>query len=690
VQMSVVDVPIKTIQKLPVLLGEVDVLKSIQLLPGVQSGTEGSSGIYVRGGGPDQNLILLDGVPVYNVNHLFGFFSVFNGYAISDITLYKGGFPARYSGRLSSVLDIRMKEGNMKKYAGEVSIGIIASKFTLEGPIVKDKTSFIISGRRTYLDLLTIPFQLLFSGLNTEATFFGGYFFHDLNAKINHKISDKDRIFLSTYMGRDKVYMNMISKWDEYQDKTRFDLHWGNITTALRWNHVFSPKLFANFTLTYSQYNFVTEAANEYQYHSWSNPEDDKLYTSKYSLGYFSGIIDEAIVSDFDYNLNSKNRIKFGTNYAYRIFKPGISAMSITDEGEDMEIDTTWGNTNLHANEFTIYAEDEISINKAIKVNLGVNYSNFAVRDTIYDSWQPRIAARVLMSDKVSLKFSYSHMTQYLHFLTNTSIGLPTDLWLPVTDLFPPETSIQYAAGIAIKIFKKYNFSIEGYYKTMENLIEYKEGASFLDIEEGASVGWESKVLSGRGWAYGAEFLIEKNIGDLSGWIGYTLSWTNRQFDEIAFGKVFPYRYDSRHDIGIALIYKINDHIDMGATWVYGTGSAVTLAEQRFLPYENVENYLNNVEWGTSTSEYYGSRNNYRMPAYHRLDIGFNFMKEKKRGTRTWSFGLYNAYNRQNAFYVDFNGGLFGEYYSDRETRKLVKYSLFPIIPSVSYNFKFK
>ena len=699
VQMSVIDVPIKTIMKLPVLLGEVDVLKSIQLLPGVQAGSEGSSGIYVRGGGPDQNLILLDGVPVYNVNHLFGFFSVFNGYAISDITLIKGGFPARYGGRLSSVLDIRMKEGNMKKFAGEISIGLISSKFTFEGPIKKDKTSFIISGRRTYLDLLMIPFELVAAGLNPDLqTLWGGYFFEDLNAKINHKFSNKDRIFFSIYAGKDKAYLNMRNTYGGLTDLTKFKLQWGNITSSIRWNHVYSAKIFGNTTFTLSRYNFITDIANEYQHHSWYDPNDKTVYTEKFGIQYGSGIIDYGANSDFDYNLNSWNKIKFGINYIYHTFKPGVSIIQSTSTDTTQNINMTYGGENLYANELSLYCEDEISLGKYFKINIGGHYSAFNVRDTFYQSLQPRIAARILITEDWSFKLAYTHMTQYLHFLTNSGIGLPTDLWLPATDLVPPETSIQYAAGTAITFLEDYNISFEGYYKTMNNLIEYKEGATFFGDFDGGGLtsdGWEQKIEIGKGWSYGAEILLQKTFGDFTGWIGYTLSWTNRQFQNIAFGNVFPYRYDRRHDIGIAMTYKFNDHIDIGVTWVYGTGVAVTLAEQRFLPIDQIYNYLNqNNNYPDyysyyETVEYYGTRNNYRLPAYHRMDIGVNMTKEKKRGIRTWSFGLYNAYNRLNAFYVDFNGGLFGEYYNDGSKRQLVKYSLFPIIPSVSYNFKF-
>ena len=360
-QMSQIDVPVATVKKMPVLFGEVDVLKTIQLLPGVQSGTEGTSGIYVRGGGPDQNLILLDGVPVYNVNHLFGFFSVFNGYAINDISLIKGGFPARYGGRLSSVLDIRMKEGNMKKFSGEVSIGAIASKFTIEGPIQKDKTSFIISGRRTYLDIITAPFMKIASTAATigGTTFSGGYFFYDLNAKINHKFSENDRVYLSFYLGKDKAYTNVSNLWDNDYSKSKFDLHWGNITSAFRWNHLFGPKLFANTTITYSNYLFSTTAENEYRF-TWLGNATKELWR----VNYISGIEDIAGKIDFDYMPTNTHKIKFGLTAILHNFKPGVSVLNYDSYETGIRIDSTYGNENIQGIEFGGYVEDEFRIGR--------------------------------------------------------------------------------------------------------------------------------------------------------------------------------------------------------------------------------------------------------------------------------------------------------------------------------------
>jgi len=703
-QMSSIDIPLNAVQKLPVLFGEVDVLKTIQLMPGVQSGSEGTSGVYVRGGGPDQNLILLDGVPVYNVNHLFGFFSVFNGYAVKDITLIKGGFPARYGGRLSSVIDIRMKEGNMKKFSGEASSSFIASKFSFEGPIVKDKTSFIISARRTYLDVLAAPVIKIISKANDFGSFWGGYYFYDVNAKINHKFSDKDRLYLSVYTGKDKAYVKTEDDFSDYdgsyyKSKSEFDLHWGNLTSSLRWNHIFAPKLFGNTTLTYSKYNFTTELSDVGEYSNYSPNGQSETNKYEYAMSYFSGIEDIALKFDFDYLPSNNHKIKFGASGINHTFKPGVSALRIVEGSED--IDRTYGSKDILAQELSLYAEDDIKIGNRLKFNIGGRASGLSVQDTFYYSLEPRISARFLITDNWSVKAAYSQMTQYLHFLTNSTIGLPTDLWLPATKRVPPQHSTQYAAGTVFSLPFDLNVTIEAYHKEMTNLIEYKEGSSFFDDPEDGSIaglGWEDKIEIGKGTSYGAEFMLSKNVGNLTGWLAYTWSKTTRQFDNISFGEVFPYRYDRRHDGSVALTYKINDKIDIGATWVYGTGISVTLAQHRYLPINSINRYLENqqeinqgmVYYGEGGSvEYYGKRNNYVLPAYHRLDLSINFTKKVKYGTRTWNISIYNAYNRWNAFYVDFNGGLMGQYYNPNK-RQLVKYSLFPIIPSVSYNYKFK
>lgn len=672
-QMSMTELSANTIKSLPVLLGEVDVLKALQLLPGVKGGNEGTSGIYVRGGGPDQNLILLDGVPVYNANHLFGFFSVFNPDAIQTVKLITGGFPARYGGRLSSVLDIRMKDGNNKKFSVDGSIGLISSKLTVEGPIIKERTSFIVSARRTYIDLLARPLIRLQAGGDID-NFKAGYYFYDLNAKVNHKFSDRSRLFLSVYSGDDKAYLGSVQKGRDYRWEDETGLGWGNFTTALRWNYVITPKLFSNTTLTYSQYNFLTSLLDQ--------EERDGVIEHKYQFSYNSGIVDWAGKIDFDYTPGPDHNMRFGYNQIYHTFKPGVTVFLMDFGGNGQEgaaIDTTFGNTNIYAHEGSIYLEDDWTITPRLKANLGIHLSGFKVRDSLYKSIEPRISARYMVNEKVSVKGAYTRMTQYIHLLTNSTIGLPTDLWVPATDRIPPQKAQQFALGVVYEPSDEWELSLEGYYKMMDNLIEYKEGASFFSVQDD----WEDKLEVGEGLAYGLEFLARKQYGKTSGWIGYTLSWSNRRFDSISFGEWFPYRYDRRHDISIVFNYRFNDHIDMGITWVYGTGNAVTLPLEK---YASIGSWWGDMRWFDGL-EYFEKRNSYRVPAYHRLDIGVNFRKEKKWGERTWSLGLYNAYNRKNPFFLDFDK-IMNE---DGTTESVLKlYSLFPLIPSISYSFKIR
>jgi outer membrane cobalamin receptor len=658
-QMSSVNVPVAQIKALPALFGEVDVFKVLQLLPGVQSGNEGTSGLYVRGGGPDQNLILLDGVPVYNASHLFGFFSVFNADAINNVELIKGGFPARYGGRLSSVIDINMKEGNMKKFQGEGTIGLIASKMTIEGPIIKDKTSFIVSGRRTYIDLLTMP---IVKAVDRNAA--AGYYFYDFNAKVNHIISDRDRIYLSAYTGNDKFYgryrYDYIFDGVESEFKNDFGLQWGNTTSALRWNHVFSPRLFSNFTLTYSRYRF--NVYNQYAYSTY-NFETQERTKDFYALEYLSGIKDKAVKVDFDWIPNPNHYVRFGASTIAHTFTPGATAIKVSQE-----VDTTFGADKIRGLEFAAYIEDDIKINSRTKVNLGLHSSGFYVNDVFYPTLQPRVSGRYLLTPDLSVKASYASMTQFIHLLTNSGIGMPTDLWVPVTDNIRPQHSRQVALGFAQSLFRDYEVSIEGYYKNMYNLIEYKEGASFLNVDNN----WENLVEIGNGRSYGAEFFLQKKVGDFSGWVGYTLSWTDRQFDNLNWGERFPYKYDRRHDVGIAGVYNFSKEFDFSMAWAYGTGNAISLPISSYFAGEGIGGSVNHYE----------SRNGFRMRPYHRLDLNVSWSKVKRWGVRTWSAGLYNAYNRRNPFFMAVGHDRGGHL-------KFIQWSLFPVLPSISFSFKF-
>lgn len=675
-QMSRIDVPVTTINKIPALLGERDVLKALQLLPGVQSGSEGTSGIYVRGGGPDQNLILLDGVPVYNASHLFGFFSVFNTDAINSVELIKGGFPAHYGGRLSSVIDIRMKEGNMNEFHGSGSVGIVASKLTLEGPIIKDKASFIVSGRRTYIDILTRPLikrQFSREGIDGVA----GYYFYDLNGKVNYKISEKDRIYLSSYLGDDNFYFDFnessdISPTQTIAQSQGAGLRWGNITTAVRYNRVLNKKMFMNVTGTYSRYNF-----NVGQTITSASDPVDPAYAEDIAFEYKSGIFDWSGRVDFDYIPSPNHFIKFGGGDIYHTFVPGITVFDASF-GNSEPIDTTFGATPVYAHEYFAYVEDDFKIGTRLKMNLGLHFSGFKASNENYVSLQPRASARYLLTEFLSVKASYAQMQQYIHLLTNASIGLPTDLWVPSTDIVKPEDSRQVAAGVAYTFLKKYELSVEGYYKTMTNLIEYKEGAGFFTT--GAS--WEDQITFGDGWSYGGEIFLQKKVGKTTGWVGYTLSWTTRQFEDLNFGEAFPYRYDRRHDLSIVMTHEFNEKMDIAATWVYGTGNAVSLPISRYASPSN--GFFGNEIYN------YGSRNSFRMAAYHRMDIGMNFHKERKLWKRTWSVGAYNAYSRKNPFFLYFKDEFTTDENGNTVTvNKLIQVSLFPIVPYVSYSFEF-
>lgn len=688
-QMGLVSIPAKQAKLLPVILGEVDILKTMQLMPGIKSGTEGSSGIYVRGGGADQNLFLLDGVPIYNINHLFGFFSVFNADAIQNISVLKGGFPARYGGRLSSVVDIRMKEGNMKKIQGESSIGLISSKFSLEGPIIKDRSSFILSFRRTYFDLFTRPITKI---VNEDYKI--GYYFYDFNAKINYQFSDKSRIFLSAYSGLDKSYTKEKYKDNIYQNdlggtmyernyKSENSIHWGNITTALRWNYILSKKLFTNTTLTYSRYKFDIFQFSEQK--TKPNPIETDHYNK---WEYYSGINDIGGKIDFDFIPSPSHYIKAGINYTFHTFHPGITLERIITQDNSLDVDTAIGNKDIETSESFIYFEDEVSITPKLKANIGVHYSTLFYKSGFYNSLQPRVSARYLITPDFSIKASYVKMTQYINLLTNTTIGLPTDLWLPVTDRIKPQKSDQVALGTVFRLFKNFSLNLESYYKWMDRIIEYKEGASFFSQQSS----WEDKITSGKGWSYGIETLLEKNEGKTQGWIGYTLAWTNRQVDEVNFGRTFPYRYDRRHDISVAITQKLSPNIILGVTWVYGTGRAITLAKQK---YPSLLDYYGSLQ-GLAPQyfadgdivEHYESRNAFREPDYHRLDFNLSFVKQKKWGERTVSIGLYNAYNRKNPFYLYYGtkNGVAG----DNGNIYLLQRSFYTIMPSISYSVSFK
>ena len=692
-QMGKIEIPIMKIKQLPVLMGETDLIKALQLLPGVQSGMEGTSGLYVRGGGPDQNLILLDGVPVYNVNHLFGFFSVFNSDAIQNVSLIKGGFPARYGGRLSSVLDIRMKEGNMNKFHGEGSVGIISSKLTLEGPIKKGKTSFLISARRTYADLLSLPFQHYNNRKNSRDDYknsaLAGYYFYDLNAKINHRFSDRSRVYFSIYSGKDKFYIKESSEGYVDYNRTNYvdddfknGINWGNLTSVIRWNYLPGKDIFSNIAVTVSDYQFQVLSEEK----SYSNYGGDE-YFNETSITYNSGIRDYGVKWDLDINRIKGHYIKAGAGNTYHIYKPGIT-VALSNEQNISALDTTFGNNNLYSNETYIYAEDDFSVGSLVKINSGIHFSNFNTAGKNYTSFEPRLSGRLKLSGRSSFKASYARTTQYIHLLTNNTIGLPTDLWVPATDEVEPQRAWQVAAGFSTLLSDKFELSVEAYYKEMTGLIEYKEGASFFNV----MTDWFDKIESGKGKSSGIEVFLQKTSGKTTGWIGYTLSKSTRQFEHISQGQEYPYKYDQRHDISIVINHRFNERVDIGATWVFGSGTALSMAGNKYLPLSEIERmlfpdayyYYNEYSYYVENHEI---RNSSRMPAYHRLDLGVNFNKKKKWGERIFSFGAYNVYSRQNAFYLFIDDDW--DYNTGERTKVLKQISLFPIIPYLRYSFSF-
>lgn len=670
-QMSSINIPIEQIKDIPALMGEKDVLKILQLMPGVQKGGEGSAGFYVRGGGADQNLIILDDAPVYNAFHLFGFFSLFNGDALKSMELIKGGFPARYGGRLSSVLDMRMKEGNKEKFGVECGIGLISSRLTVEGPVKKGKSSFLVSARRTYIDLLIAP---IIAAANQGST--GGYYFYDYNAKFNYDFGENNRLYVSGYFGKDKFYFKDIFEEDIFSGS----LGWGNATSTARWNHLFNSKVFSNASAILSDYKFLTRA-------------DEKSGTDPlFSLKYYSGIRDYGVKYDVDYHPSMKHYIRTGLMSTYHLFT--IQALTLKDNNP------SGGNINkktlTEGIESAIYLEDDFKISPNLKTNFGFRFSHFYTDGKNYFKPEPRISMSYNIREDMAVKASYADMNQYIHLISNTGIGLPTDLWVPATKNLSPQNSKQWAAGVAKDLLKQnLAVSVEGYYKQMYHVLGFKEGASFLDADtepdqnQTSTFSWEKSVTSGKGWSYGAEFLVQRKSGKLSGWIGYTLSWTQFQYDSLNFGKKFYAKYDRRHDISVVAIYKLrkentdtgDDGITLSGTWVYGTGNAITLPVSSYAaPGHDPGN--NSFGWVYDGYSEYTDKNAFRMAAYHRLDFGIQFHKTKKHGVRTWEFSIYNAYNRKNPYFYYITSTSTG-------SNVLKQISLFPFLPSVSYNFKF-
>lgn len=673
-QMGALNIPLEAMKNAPALLGEPDIMKTIQMMPGVQAGTEGSAGVYVRGGGSDENLILLDGIPLYNVDHLFGFFSVFTPEAIKKVSLFKGSFPARFGGRLSSVIDVRTNDGDMQKYHGSFGIGLLSSKLQLEGPIIKDRTSFNISARRSYLDFVAKPF------MDKNDKF--GYYFYDINAKLNHRFNDRSRLFVSIYNGKDKMDTQFKDDGDNYRWKDKMDLDWGNFLAAARWNYQLSPKLFSNTTVAYTEYKFNVDTKTHER-----NPSTK--YENDYSSNYRSGIQDLSANIDLDYHPLPDHHIKFGGGYLHHKFKPEVQTGKIKMNVDGVALDTTYtslSDSRMTAHEANVYAEDNFDIGDKFSANIGFHMSLFNIKGKIYTSFQPRISSRYQLSDDFSLKASYTQMTQYIHLLSSYTITMPSDLWVPSTPSIKPMKADQYSIGGYYTGIKGWEFSVEAYFKNMNNVLEYKDGASFV----GSSQKWEEKVEMGKGRSMGLEFMAQKTIGKTTGWISYTLAKSDRKFaeDGINGGKRFPYRYDRRHHLCATLTHKFSEKIDISGSWEFYTGGTTTVAEEQTLIIRPDDSSLG--KWTDPNSGYIDHRNNYRMPSSHRLNLGVNFYKKKKRGMGIWNISIYNVYNAMNPTFM-YRTTKWTETPDNEGEDKTIfkKVTILPFIPSVSYTYKF-
>ena len=675
-RMSVNEVDIRQVKSLPALMGEADILKTIQLLPGVKNGGEGTTGFYVRGGGPDQNLILLDEAVVYNASHLFGFFSVFNADALANSQLIKGGMPAEYGGRISSVLDLTMREGNNQKHVTQGGLGLIASRFTTEGPLKKGKASYILSGRRTYLDVLVDPL------IPKDAPAKGsGYFFYDLNAKINWQASPKDRLYASAYFGKD------VFDFNNRENGFRFSIPWGNSTATLRWNRILSPRLFANHSLVYSDFEFGT-----------------RFTQNDFTINLNSGVRNLTFKQDLDYQLSTRHRLKFGSQLIRHWFLPSVV------EGRAGDFDIATNNIRrLNAIEWSAYFRDEWDITDRWQVNAGIRFAVFQQYgpysyerytdatlvtrlDSVgfgpgekvvrYPAWEPRLNLRYLVDKQSSIKFAITRNLQFIHLASSSGTSLPADLWIPSTLKVRPQIGLQYAAGY-FRNFRDNTFetSAEIYYKDLQNQIDFREGAV-----NGFNPLIENDLVFGRGEAYGMELFVKKNRGKLTGWVGYTLSWTNRFFDDIMQGKAYPYKFDRRHDLSVVGTWVQSPRWKFSGTFVYSTGNAYTLPESRYFFEGQIIDQI-------------GERNSFRLPHYHRLDFSAVYTPSNQSAGETaqgsgrrrykgeWVFAIYNVYSRLNPFfiYLDNEGSL------QQGTLQIQakKVSLFPIIPSVTWNFKF-
>ncbi len=653
---------IKQIENLPTLLGETDVLKALTMMPGISGGTEGTAGVVVRGGSPDQNLLLLDGATVYNNAHLFGFLSVFNPGAIKNVTLTKGGFPAEYGGRLSSVIDVSMKDGDMQKKHTEFSLGTISSWILTEGPIKKDTSSYMFSARTSWLGAFFLPLWINYK-TSTEGEYYN-YWMYDLNGKLNFKLSDKGRLYFSGFHGNDAF----TTRTKETDYRYSYNTKWGNTQGNIRYTHIFQPKFFGNFTYHFNQYKY--DIATEAFENSDSTNKPIVSLTNK------SQIIDHTIKGRFDWLPNEKHHVRFGVEAKALYFKPNYITQTIED------VKTEGRNKPINATSAAVFMQDDYQIHEFLNLNVGLRYARYFTQGKAYNFFEPRLKL-TFTQEKQAWQINYTQMNQALHLLTNNGGGLPTDLWVPATALTPPQNAQQFGVGYSRNFMKnQLEFTTEAYYKSFTNLIDY-QNASISSFSTNDN--WEDVIeRDGIGEAYGLEFFLQKKQGKWNGWAGYTLSWNNRQFKNINDGEWFPYRYDRRHDFELTLNYQLNEDWRLATNFVYSTGIAVTLPEALQTPF---------FEGGRELTYIVTKRNNQRFPAYHRLDLSATKQFVTKRGNDAeFSFGMYNSYGKRNPFYMLFfvdieNFGM--PNYTGAVRPVIYGESIFTFLPFVSYKVAF-
>ena len=700
-RMSGHTVSLQQIKETPAVLGESDVVKALQKLPGVQTGFTSTSQMSVRGGNLDQNLMMLDGVSLYNVNHALGFESAFMTDAVKHVDFFKGSFPARYGGRLSSVVDVRTKDGDMQHYHGLVSVGALTSHLALEGPLVKDRTSFLLSGRRTYAGWLM---SLAVRQVDDVSRF--DIYFYDLNAKLNHKFSDTDRLYVGYYRGQDglrvhfdfndsyvytseeseNMYSGDIPVDPEHKviqmecqttsiERNKQSVHWGNTLYTLRWNHLYSSDLFSNLTLSYTQFKMRSEMGS----HNIYRQNDQMLQNDSYSSKFRSGIDDVMALYDFDYHPVQQHHIKLGGSYTWHQFRPEVQTLrsSWIEEGEMTHNNSRTGDTPNRSHEVALYADDDMTLGDRWQLNAGLRGVVYGVKGKSYPGIEPRLSASYLWTRGLHAKASYTQMHQYVHQLTTSLISMPTDLWVSVTKDFRPMSAQQWAVGLACDRYRGWEFLLEGYWKEMHHVLEYVDGANFF----GSSSGWASKVASGNGRSQGLELMARRTQGRTTGSASYTLSWSDRWFPDgsINGGKHYPYDYDRRHNLQLLLQHQLTKRIDVSANWSYLSGGRATVSTQK--TWYIAPNQNNGNREYPAQDDYYSGRNNFRLDSRHQLDLSINFRRPTKHGERTWNISVMNAYmhKNQDLVWLDEHKG----------RMRIRQITLIPILPSCSYSYKF-